>query len=131
MQEKKTTTAKKTVKKTTATAKKACATGKKACATRKPAACKKPAVKTRRITFTAHAEVGSRVFLAGSFNNWDAAAREMKDKQGNGIFTATVSLVPGTYQYKFVIDGNWHADRECMEWVQNEHGTMNSVVHVE
>jgi 1,4-alpha-glucan branching enzyme len=91
---------------------------------------KKTAPKTQRAAFSVHAEIGSKVFLAGSFNNWDPTAKEMADKKGDGTFTATVALPPGDHQYKFVIDGTWCADPECSEWVQNEHGTLNSVKHV-
>jgi len=93
-------------------------------------AVKKAAPKGQRITFSVRAEAGSKVFLAGCFNNWDPTAKEMIDKKGDGVFTATVTLAPGTYQYKFVIDGTWCADPECADWVQNDHGTLNSVKHV-
>lgn len=88
---------------------------------------KKPSAKTVRVNFSVRAEKGSRVFLAGSFNNWDPTAKEMADKNGEGIYTATISLAPGSYQYKYVIDGTWCADPECADWIQNEHGTLNSV----
>jgi len=86
--------------------------------------------KAQRVTFSIRAEVGSKVYLAGCFNNWDPTAKEMVDKKGEGVFTATVSLLPGDYQYKFVIDGTWCADPECSDWVQNDLGTLNSVKHV-
>lgn len=96
-----------------------------------PQACaKKPAVKkatTRRVAFSVRAEVGSKVFLAGTFNDWNPTAKAMADKKNEGVFTVTVNLAPGSYQYKFVIDGTWCADPECPDWVQNEHGTLNSV----
>ena len=47
-----------------------------------------------------------------------------------GVYTATVKLAPGDYQYKFVIDGTWCADPENLDFVRNEHGTLNSVVVV-
>lgn len=97
--------------------------------TAKPAV-KKAAPKTQRVTFNVRAEVGSRVYLAGSFNNWDPTDKEMTDKKGEGLFTATVNLPAGAHQYKFVIDGTWCADPECAEWIQNDHGTLNSVKHV-
>lgn len=87
--------------------------------------------KARRVGFSVTAKPGSKVFLAGSFNNWDARSKKMVDKEGNGFFTGALNLQPGEYQYKFVIDDVWCADPECMEWVQNEHGTLNSVRHVE
>lgn len=91
---------------------------------------KKAVSKTQRVTFSVRAEIGSKVFVAGSFNNWDPTTKEMVDKKGDGVFTAVLLLVPGDYQYKFVIDGTWCVDPECADWVQNDHGTLNSVKHV-
>ena len=87
--------------------------------------------KTCRVTFTVRAKEGSRVFLAGTFNDWSPTAKEMTDKKGTGEYAATLSLKAGTYQYKFIIDGIWCADPECADWVTNDHGTLNSVRHVE
>lgn len=95
----------------------------------KPVA-KKAAPKTQRVVFSVRAEAGSKVFLAGSFNNWDPTAKAMVDKGNDGIYSVTLSLAPGNHQYKFVIDGTWCADPECADWVQNDHGTLNSVKHV-
>ena len=93
-------------------------------------AIKKTAPKAQRVTFSVRAEAGSKVFLAGSFNDWNPAAKEMADKKGDGVYTVTLSLASGTYQYKFVVDGTWCADPECADWVQNDLGTLNSVKHV-
>ena len=90
----------------------------------------KAALKKSRITFTYRAEKGCSVFLAGTFNNWSATAKEMTDKKGTGIYTAVATLAPGSYEYKFVINDIWCADPECADWVQNSHGTLNSVKHV-
>jgi 1,4-alpha-glucan branching enzyme len=83
-----------------------------------------------RVTFSVRAESGAKVFLAGNFNGWDPAAKEMTDPRGEGVYTAVLLLAPGDYQYKFVIDGTWCADPECPDWTPNEHGTLNSVKHV-
>ena len=95
----------------------------------KPAV-KKATPKTQRVVFSVRAEVGSKVFVAGSFNNWDPTAKEMVDKNSDGNYTATLSLAPGAHQYKFVIDGTWCADPEFADWIQNDHGTLNSVKNV-
>ena len=87
--------------------------------------------KAKRVTFTVRAKAGSKVFLAGSFNDWDPTAKEMTDKKGDGVFAATLNLSAGAHEYKFVIDGIWCADPECTEWVQNDLGTLNSVKIVE
>ena len=96
----------------------------------KAPAARKAVSKTQRVVFSVRAEAGSKVFVAGSFNNWDPTAKEMLDKKGEGLFSATLTLPAGDYQYKFVIDGTWCADPECSDWVQNDHGTLNSVKHV-
>lgn len=93
-----------------------------ACAAKKPGA--------KNVTFTVRAEKGKMVYLAGCFNKWNPTGKKMTDKKNEGVYTATVKLAPGTYQYKFVIDGTWCADPECADWVQNEHGTLNSVINV-
>ena len=82
------------------------------------------------VTFTIHAEKGKEVYVAGEFNNWDPTAKKMAYKARKGIYEATLNLAPGTYQYKYVIDGTWCADPENAEAVANDQGTFNSVVTV-
>lgn len=108
-----------------ATKKDKCAPAKKACA---PKAAKAPAKK--RVTFTLAADVGSEVFVAGDFNNWDPAGKKLEDKKGTGVYTAVLMLAPGDYEYKFVINGTWCVDPNCKDWIQNSLGTLNSVLHV-
>ncbi len=88
---------------------------------------KAAAAKGARVTFRVRAEVGSKVYLAGCFNDWDPTAKPMADKNGDGEFTCTLTLPKGRYEYKFVINGTWCADPECTDWVQNDMGTLNSV----
>ena len=96
----------------------------KKCATKKSAA-KKPTAKS--VTFTVHADKGKAVYLAGVFNQWSLTAKKMAYKAKSGIYTATVKLAPGSYEYKFVIDGTWCADPENANSVPNDQGTFNSV----
>jgi 5'-AMP-activated protein kinase regulatory beta subunit len=97
----------------------------------KKAVVKAAKAKTQRVTFSVRAKEGSKVFIAGSFNDWDPTAKQLVDKKGDGLFVATFNLEPGAHQYKFVIDGIWCADPECTDWVHNDHGTLNSVKNVE
>ena len=32
----------------------------------------------------------------------------------DGMWKATLSLDPGTYEYRFLVDGQWQIDPECM-----------------
>ncbi len=71
-----------------------------------------------------------QVNLAGDFNNWDASANLMK-KEKNGLWKTTLSLKPGRYEYRFLIDGNWENDPACCDCVPNEFGSENCVKIVE
>ena len=97
------------------------------CVAKKTAA-KKPALKD--VTFTVHADKGKSVYLAGVFNQWSLTAKKMAYKARSGIYTATIKLAPGSYEYKFVIDGTWCADPENTNSVPNDQGTFNSVIDV-
>ena len=101
-------------------AKKCCA---KKCAAKK-CATKKPALKS--VTFTVHAEAGQDVRLAGSFTDWETKAKKMTFKKTNGVYSATVKLAPGEYQYKFIIGDKWTTDDQNAEFVPNDKGTFNS-----
>lgn len=82
------------------------------------------------VTFTVHADKGKTVYVAGCFNKWDPTAKKMAYKAKQGLYSATVNLAPGEYQYKFVIDGTWCADPENANAVPNDQGTFNSVIVV-
>ena len=85
----------------------------------------------KRVVLSVKAEPGSTVFVSGSFNDWDATEKKLVDKRGDGIFTATITLPPGIYEYKFVINGIWTLDPDPdRDWTQNGLGTLNSVLRV-
>jgi 1,4-alpha-glucan branching enzyme len=46
------------------------------------------------------------VFVAGSFQGWNATATPMTD-QGNGVYSVTLDIVPGGYLYKFINGTTW------------------------
>ncbi len=48
------------------------------------------------------------VCLAGTFNGWNDLCMPMRWE--NGAWVITILLKPGTYQYKFVVDGIWIPD---------------------
>ena len=84
--------------------------------------------------FTCQAPDASEIFLAGTFNSWDTAANPMGRKD-DGVWEVELELAPGSYEYKFVVDGFWccepgrddHAVAGC---VPNAFGTMNCVIEV-
>jgi hypothetical protein len=54
----------------------------------------------------------AQVLLCGSFNAWQPAQGVHMQRAGDASFAATLALPPGTYTYKFVVDGVWIV-RDC------------------
>ncbi|WP_170311611.1 type I pullulanase [Vallitalea okinawensis] len=51
----------------------------------------------------------SKVAIAGGFNGW-STEDTLLVKGENNIWSTTLDLSPGSYEYKFVVDGSWIAD---------------------
>ena len=66
-------------------------------------------IKRRKITFAFETSDAKKVILMGDFNNWSPKKHLMK-KNENGIWTKIVMLLPGKYEYKFLVDGEWKED---------------------
>jgi len=45
----------------------------------------------------------------GDFNNWNPKKHPMQNNE-NGIWSKTLVLSPGKYEYKFFVDGMWKKD---------------------
>lgn len=85
----------------------------------------------RKVKFELAAKPGTKVFLAGSFNDWSPTQNRMRFSKRSGKYSTTVVLTPGTHEYKFLVDGEWLVDPECVNWVSNEFDTLNSVIDVD
>ena len=85
--------------------------------------------KKKRVTFRLDAPDAKEVYLAGSFNDWDPGARALK-RAKNGIWSTWTNLEPGSYEYRFVVDGEWRQDPECPDTAVNEFGSHNSILKV-
>jgi 1,4-alpha-glucan branching enzyme len=80
-------------------------------------------------TFSFKAPSARSVLLAGDFTRWLTHPIPLR-KQGDGVWTATTTLAPGTYHYRFFVDGEWRDDPECKMRVWNQFGTQNDVIQV-
>ena len=73
----------------------------------------------------------TRVNIVGDFNNWSLHSDPMVDKNGDGEWTLFYSLGPGSYEYKFVIDGvTWIHDPRNPTTAPDGFDGLNSVVRV-
>lgn len=66
------------------------------------------------------------VQLVGDFTHWEKSPISLK-KEAGGVWTTAVGLAPGTYHYRFLVDGQWRDDPECTLRVPNPFGGSNSV----
>lgn len=77
------------------------------------------------IVFTYTAPAAEAVYLAADFNGWNDTALPM-DKGASGVWSLSVDLEPGTYEYKFVVDGAWMDDPDNPDKVDDPFGGANS-----
>ncbi len=89
---------------------------------------KEPAAKPQdsvRFTYRGPTEV----FLAGEFNGWSTTATPMR-RRPNGDWITDLKLLPGKYQYKFVVNGEWFQDPANPDSVPDGWNGNNSVMTV-
>lgn len=82
------------------------------------------------VRFVLHAPAARRVALAGSFNQWDAAATPLVRTAGDGVWTATLTLPVGQHQYTFVVDGTRWVPDPSAPAIDDGFGRRNSVLAV-
>ena len=100
---------------------------------RKPATRNKPAAKAanpvKSITLTYVAPEAVKVMVVGDFTGWENAPVSYTRESG-GVWKTTLSLKPGRYEYRLLVDGQWQNDPECAELQPNEFGSANCVLSV-
>ena len=79
-----------------------------------------------KVTFSFAAPEAKSVQLAGDFTGWQQAPIVLK-KTKAGVWTKTVSLSPGRYEYRLLVDGQWQDDPACRERQPNQFGGANCV----
>ncbi|MFN6991248.1 MAG: glucodextranase DOMON-like domain-containing protein [Fervidobacterium sp.] len=84
-------------------------------------------VEGNKVIFTFTYPQANTVHLAGTFNNWSTNANPMRKEQDTWI--TELELKPGTYQYKFVIDGGkvWKEDPDAPGYTDDGFGGKNGV----
>ena len=70
-----------------------------------------------------------KVCVAGTFNHWQPEAKTLH-VSGGGRWIKESALAPGSYEYCFVVDGQWMPDPLAKESVANPFGGKNSVLKV-
>jgi len=83
----------------------------------------------QKVEFFLNLPDASEVILMGDFNQWNKKAHPMK-KNKYGIWSKTIILFPGTYEYKFMADNEWINDPDNHLLCSNNFGTKNNFIVV-
>jgi hypothetical protein len=83
-----------------------------------------------RVRFQLQARGARRVALAGSFNQWRPDLTVLEPATADGLFTGTLELPPGDYEYMFVVDGKWISDPAAGDRRDDGFGRQNSLLRL-
>lgn len=82
------------------------------------------------VTFRLRGYTNARVVaVAGEFNKWNQS--QLLFSREGGEWVCRVQLPAGTYQYKFIVDGDWLTDPTNPLTVHDERGITNSLLKAE
>jgi 1,4-alpha-glucan branching enzyme len=70
------------------------------------------------------------VVVTGSFCGWDPHGHPLRRDPARGVWTAILSLPPGRYEYRLLVDGQWQDDPGCEQRARNPFGGENCVFEV-
>jgi 1,4-alpha-glucan branching enzyme len=90
----------------------------------------KPTSTKRKVTFSFDAPEAQTVLLAGDFTDWEKGAVSLK-KDKTGAWKKIVSLAPGKYAYRLLVDGQWRDDPQCPNREPNQFGSSNCICIVD
>jgi len=80
--------------------------------------------------FTYYGPEATSVKIGGNFNNWNPTDEFLMERDQYGTWTKNISLKPGTYQYRFIVDGEWVEDQNNSNYINNAYGGINSVLEI-
>ncbi len=70
-----------------------------------------PAVVEQGVRFSVALPAARQVAVAGDFNRWDPDRDRLSGPDAQGVWTVTLPLPAGRYEYRFVVDGaEWVLD---------------------
>ena len=85
------------------------------------------------ITFSMRADASQikSIAVVGDFNDWDPTRNLLTDENNDGIWTVTLKLEPGRYEYMFILDGQkWVPDPSAYRYVSDGFGNKNAILEI-
>ena len=89
-----------------------------------------PYSSSKGVVFRLEAPADATVEIAGDFNNWIPESLSRKKLRGKSVWHKAISLKPGAYEYKYVINGNWISDPTNDNMVDDHQGGKNSLIQI-
>jgi Glycogen recognition site of AMP-activated protein kinase len=83
---------------------------------------------TQEVLFVLPAMDATNVAVVGNFNAWEGT--DLSDPDGDGIWTASIPLSPGRYEYAFIIDGRWWGQDPLADEYIESFGAYSSVRYI-
>lgn len=84
----------------------------------------------RQVLLRFRGYAGREVQIAGDFNNWEPDHNVVTRRAGDTV-EKILTLQPGVYQYRLIVDGQWQDDISNPERTPNLVGGYNSLLRVE
>lgn len=82
------------------------------------------------VEFTLEAPDAGEVAVAGDFTDWEPSV-ELRDRDGDGVWSGRVPLQSGIHEYMFVVDGErWVTDPHAERYARDGFGNRNAVLTV-
>jgi len=85
-----------------------------------------PQVTTGGVRFVADFPRAKTVRITGSFCAWSAKGLPLTQRE-DGTWECQLALEPGSYEYRFIVDGAWLPDPHNPQTTPNEFGGANSL----
>ena len=82
----------------------------------------------QEVLFVLPALNATHVSVVGDFNAWEEMP--LADEDNDGIWTASLPLEPGRYEYAFVIDGKWWGQDPLADEYVRSYGQYSSVRYI-
>ena len=86
---------------------------------------------TFSLDMNSYTESFTTPYVSGTFNSWSGESNPLSDEDGDGVWTTTLPIPNGTYEYLFTLD-NWVAKEEfsrtsaCTTTFDNGDGQVNT-----
>ena len=88
-----------------------------------------PATLSQKVTMRFNSFGDQELKIAGDFNSW-IPDHNVETRIINGVIEKILTIEPGEYQYRLIVDGKWQRDPTNPKQVINTYGEINSLLRV-